>query len=382
MGEFGESRIETVTKSSDILIIGGGVTGLTTAWFLTNSGADVTVVDRQRTGREASWAGAGMLPPGNLNTAATPEARLRALSHSLWDELSAELYDITGIDTGYRRCGSIELFANADHQSESLQQWTAEQLSYETLNGTELQQRFPQIDRHHQNAAWLPEFGQVRNPRQLKALRSACERRGVQILEHIEDVRLQDNGSGLVRVDSDSHSLSAGRICVTAGAWSRRLLNDVRVELPVQPVRGQILQLKTSRPLLDHVVELGRRYFVPRSDGLMLIGSTEEYAGFAKQNTVDGIAQLLSFATSILPDLSRAEIARMWAGLRPGSPDELPYLGRVPGFENLFVGAGHFRSGLQMSPGTGLILSRLLLDQDSPIDLQGLTVDRQHTTLV
>jgi len=115
---------------------------------------------------------------------------------------------------------------------------------------------------------------------------------------------------------------------------------------------------------------------VPRRDGLILVGSTEEDAGFVKQNTTEGVAELLAFATMLVPSLARAEVVRTWAGLRPGSPDELPLLGAVPGFTNLFLGAGHFRSGLQMSPATGTILADLMLGRSPAISLDGLSVDR------
>ena len=109
---------------------------------------------------------------------------------------------------------------------------------------------------------------------------------------------------------------------------------------------------------------------------LILIGSTEEDAGFVKQTTTEGVSGLLNFARWLVPSLARAEVVQSWAGLRPGSPDELPLLGAIPGFSNLFVGAGHFRSGLQMSPGSGTILADLLLDASPEISLQGLTADR------
>ena len=154
------------------------------------------------------------------------------------------------------------------------------------------------------------------------------------------------------------------------------MLEPLGGTLPVKPVRGQMAQLQVSQLPFTCVIEQGRRYVVPRADGLILVGSTEEDVGFEKRNTTEGVASLLKFAESVVPELGRAEMVRCWAGLRPGSPDELPFLGAVPEFSNLFVGAGHFRSGLQMSPATGAILSDLLLDRTPAIDMTGLTWDR------
>ena len=141
-------------------------------------------------------------------------------------------------------------------------------------------------------------------------------------------------------------------------------------------------QLQVSPMMFTRVIEQGRRYIVPRADGLLLVGSTMEVAGFEKKTTADGMSSLLKFAKSIVPELGQCEVVRCWAGLRPGSPDELPFLGRVPNFENLFIGAGHFRCGLQMSPGTGAVLNDLLMDREPVIDLAGLNVDRQPQSWV
>jgi len=124
------------------------------------------------------------------------------------------------------------------------------------------------------------------------------------------------------------------------------------------------------------VIQQGRRYVVPRPDGLMLVGSTEERCGFEKRTTGEGIQSLLEFAVSVVPALGDAEVVTSWAGLRPGSADELPMIGRLAGLENLFVAAGHFRSGLQMSVGTAWVLADLMMDREPAISLNGLSPDR------
>ncbi|MEZ6128201.1 MAG: glycine oxidase ThiO [Planctomycetaceae bacterium] len=362
----------------DILIIGGGVIGLTTACRLADYGASVTIVDRQRIGREASWAGAGMLPPGGTTDIKTPEARLRSLSSALWAELSQELLDCTGIDNGYRRCGAINVCTddNRDSFFDQIAEWQAEGIEVMLSDRAELSQHIPDLHSDFQTGAFLPDFCQVRNPRHVKALASACLQRGVQIVEDAEQLTLHAD-AGRVTASTPTRRFPADRICVTAGSWTAPLLQALNVSLPVQPVRGQIAQLQVSRLPFSCVIELGRRYLVPRPDGLILVGSTEEHVGFEKRNTTEGVAGLLKFAESLVPGLSQAEVLRCWAGLRPGSPDELPFLGRIPGFENLFVGAGHYRSGVQMSPGTAAVLSNLLLDAESPISLEGLESGRQ-----
>ena len=366
-----------MNQHPDILIIGGGVIGLSTAYNLAGQGVSVSVVDRQQVGREASWAGAGMLPPGQLRNATTPEARLRSFSHTLWEQLSADLKNRTGIDNGYRRCGAIEICANDDAVAfeQQVREWQAEGIAVERVDRAAMETRVPDLHKDFHDGIFLPDFGQARNPRHLKALAGACRQLGVDIVEDVEQLTLQAR-NGRVEATTTARHFSTDRLCVTAGSWSTQILAPLGVALPVRPVRGQMAQLRMAQIPFSCVIELGRRYIVPRTDGLILVGSTEENVGFEKRNTTEGISGLLKFAESVVPELGQAEVLRCWAGLRPGSPDGLPFLGRVPEFENLFVGAGHFRSGLQMSPGTGAILSDLLLDRTPAISVDGLACDR------
>ena len=362
----------------EIVIVGGGVVGLSTALQLAERGVAVTLVDRQQAGREASWAGAGMLPPGNSANAATPEARLRSYSHALWPEFASSLVDKTGIDIGYHVCGAIEVCSDETQYEfqQHVKQWQAEGIRVERMSGRAVRGYVANHDDRFEDAAFLPDFCQVRNPRYLQAMRAACLLRGVEILEHVHtsDIRRKDDRISDIRVGE--RTLRFDRICFSVGAWSAALLQPLGLSIPVKPVRGQIVQLRLPAPPFRCVIEHGRRYIVPRRGGLILIGSTEEDAGFAKQTTTDGVAGLLDFASSLVPSLALAEVVNSWAGLRPGSPDELPLLGQVPGFSNAFIGAGHFRSGLQMSPATGMILADLMLGQTPAISLEGLRADR------
>lgn len=318
-----------------------------------------------------------MLPPGHLQYARTPEARLRSYSHQLWDQLSADLIDRTGIDNGYRRCGAVELAASESCQlQDMLHAWQQERLDVQQLDRAQLERLVPDLHPQYQTGVCLPEFGQVRNPRHLKALAMACRNAGVEIVEGCETLRLQNDGRGRAEVVSADRRFPCDRICISAGAWTSELLQPLGMSVPVQPVRGQMVQLKVEQLPFRCVIERGLRYLVPRADGLILVGSTMERSGFEKKTTAEGVADLIQFAQSLVPSLGRAELVRTWAGLRPGSPEELPYLGPVPGFDNLMVAAGHFRSGLQMSPGTGAIMADLLLGRAPVIDMTGLEFAR------
>ncbi len=156
-----------------------------------------------------------------------------------------------------------------------------------------------------------------------------------------------------------------------ASSWEQ-----LGIELSVRPVKGQIAMLETTRLPISRMIELGHRYLVPRPDGRVLVGATQEEVGFDKRVTAGAIGELLAMAIDVCPQLSDASLVKSWAGLRPGSADGLPYLGRTAEYENLFVAAGHFRSGLQMSPGTARLMRQLLLDQPTDIPLDGFSLDR------
>jgi glycine oxidase len=374
----------------DVIVIGGGVIGLSVALELAGQGAAVTVLEQADFGREASWAGAGILPPGNLDAAVTPEARLRALSHSLWPDWAEALTAETGIETGYARCGGLELRSgteeNLDDLAAETEWWREQGVRVEELNSDSLKELEPLVSPEILAAYRLPDLGQVRNPRLLKALLSGCAARGVRLrpgtpvigLEEQDDGRAEDKGRLIDSLKTHSGRARAGRYLVTGGAWSRGLLASVGVDVAINPVRGQMVLLSQTPRMFSHVLQTGPRYIVPRDDGQILIGSTEENVGFLKANTALAVSELLAFGASRVPALAHARFECCWSGLRPGSQDGLPYLGRVAGFDNLFIAAGHFRSGLQMSPGTARLTRQALLDQETDIPLEPFQSDRPH----
>lgn len=225
-------------------------------------------------------------------------------------------------------------------------------------------------------ACYLPDECQLRNPWYLRALRRACEGRGVVISPLSPVVNFECDHGLITGVITEQEVIRAGQVCVTSGAWSGTLLQKLGITLGVIPIRGQIVLFKSERPVLRTIVNEGPRYLVPREDGYLLAGSTEEEAGFDKRTTDEGIAELISFARSLVPALEQAEIERTWAGLRPASFDGFPYLGAIPGFKNAFVATGHFRSGLYLSPGTAVVMAELMCGEQPTIDLGPFAVTR------
>ncbi|MEX2138575.1 MAG: glycine oxidase ThiO [Pirellulales bacterium] len=372
----------------DCLVIGAGVIGLSIAYELSGHGLRVRVIDRQRPAAEASWAGAGILPPPPA-TPQTPLEQLAALSVRLHSEWARQLRNETGIDNEYRRCGAWYL--RMQDVSEPV-----------AVTGPEMTRRADYVNGHPMvqsvklrevaesepalavvcsekailAAGLANDEAQLRNPRHLQALLSACECRGVKVESDVEVTGFWVSAGQVVGAQTSSGPKYAGTFCVTSGAWTGQLTEMVGISIPLVPIRGQMVLLRNPQPGLRRIVNVGKRYLVPRLDGRVLVGSTEENVGYEKCNTDEGIAGLLDFAGTLVPHWRTAEVERTWAGLRPATSDEMPYLGRAPALDNLFVAAGHFRSGIYLSPATAVVMSELIRGLPPSIDLSAFRIDR------
>ena len=184
-------------------------------------------------------------------------------------------------------------------------------------------------------------------------------------------------GPRVVAVETPTGKVACGTIVVAAGPWTGRLLAGLGLEVPTPPVKGQMVLLRSDRPVLRRIVEHGDRYLVPRDDGHVLVGATEEDAGFDTRTTDEAVRSLIDEAVTLCPALASCSFDRAWAGLRPGSVDSRPYLGPAPGFENLYVASGHKRAGLQLSTGTALLLADLVRGRPPRIALEAFAPGRE-----
>jgi glycine oxidase len=358
--------------TADVLIVGGGVIGLTTAAFLAERDIRVVLLDRADLGRQASWAGAGILPPGDPERSSTPAEQIRALGSASFPALSGQMRELTGIDNGFRVCGGIEL-SHEDFLPTDEWAGPGAVAVRPDRAGIELE---PSLAEHITSACYLPDLAQVRNPRHLQALIRMCEMRNVRLIPNTSVDAIIRRGERVVRVETATGSFIAGQYLLATGAWTDELTRDLGWRPDIRPVRGQIALLNTGVTGVRPVLMQGKRYLVPRDDGRILIGSTEERVGFDPRPTAAGVAGLLSFAVELMPSLRDATMERCWAGLRPGSPDGQPFLGRVPGFDNLFVAAGHFRAGIQLSPITARLMTQLLTGHPTEMPLEAFRPDR------
>lgn len=367
-----------------VVLVGGGIIGLSLAYELSRRGAAVTLLERGDLGREASWAGAGILSPGNPEvTELPPLDRLRALSDPLLDDWSRQLREETGVDNGYRRCGALYV-ATDEAETVALQKaeerWTRCGVEFEVLDADALVSAEPNLSPRVRRACYVPREAQVRNPRHLRALALAAATRGARLETGSPAVGFETDGSVVTGVRTPRSTFRGDAHVITAGAWTGRLLKPLCPDRPVPaPVRGQIVLLEGTRTApVRHVLWRGSRYVVPRPDGRVLLGSTMEDAGFVAHPTAKGVQGLLAFGAELVPDLAGLRFERAWAGLRPGSPDGLPDLGAVPGWGHLYVAAGHLRGGLELSTGTALVMSQLLLNETAAMPLDAFRPGRHE----
>jgi glycine oxidase len=292
----------------------------------------------------------------------------------LFPELSSQLQAETGIDNGYRQSGGLEVLIDGPDQ---ISAWQRQGLAYEELTVAAVRACEPKLDPPAGRYFYFPDMAQVRNPRHVRALEEACRRRQVTLLGDTRLDKVDCTGGRVRAIETSAGRLETAQCVIAAGAWSGDIVKALGVDISVKPIRGQIALLDSDLPILRHIIIAGKHYLVPRDDGRILVGSTEEDVGFDKRTTARAIAELLSFAQRIAPALGDLPVERTWAGLRPGNADDLPYIGRVPGVENLVVATGHFRSGIELSPGTARLVRALVRGEQPAIAVEAFRLDRQ-----
>jgi glycine oxidase len=369
-------------ETADVVIIGGGVIGLTIARALALRGIrDVLLLERGGLGAESSYAAGGMLAPRAEADQADEFFELACRSRALYPAFAAALLAETGTDVELDTTGALYLALTGEDEEEIARrcEWqTRAGLAVEKLGAAEVLRLEPRISQAVRGALRFPLDIQVENRRLLTALIAANEKLGVRLITgvNVESLRLQ-NGR-VAGVETARGFVSSRRVVVASGAWtslltasesSKQLLPRVRIE----PVRGQMLCFAAQPPLVRHVIYSPRGYLVPRRDGRLLAGSTSEQAGFSKQVTAGGVNAIISQALEIAPALGSLPLVDSWAGLRPRAADDLPVLGPSQ-IDGLIYATGHYRNGILLAPITGELIADVvvsnvvspLLDRFSP----------------
>lgn len=345
-----------------VVIVGGGINGLLTAYELAHAGQTVTLVEADALARQASWAGGGIVSPLYPWRYSPAVTALAEWAQNAYPELCQTLFESTGIDPEFERSGM--LYLDPPDLRDAVAWARAQQCRHELVPAPELPQRWPELAEDVVTGLWLPDIAHVRNPRLLQALiRHLQCMPTVSLQSHtMVDAVLGAKGIELASVVlANGERLFADRVVVCAGAWSAQLLPKTSVS--IEPVRGQMLQFGGESNELSCMIMRDGHYLIPRRDGLVLCGSTLEHAGFNTQVTDEAREQLQRAAARMVPRFKRKQVLRHWAGLRPGTANGIPYIGPVPGHENVWVNAGQYRNGLVLAPASARLLRELLLGQ-------------------
>ena len=347
----------------DVAIIGAGLIGLATAFELADRGAVVRVFERGEPGRAASWAGAGMLAPYTERVENEALLDLCASSLALYPSFVERVREASGVDPHLHLNGVVnaafddakldELRAHASMLAERV-------VPFELLDRSQTLALEPALGKHVAGALVVPDEGYVDNRRLGRALIAACAARGVSIVSNALDIAVECDDRRVRGVRSERGFSSAQYVINAAGAWAAQVPGIPEFCAPsIEPVKGQMLALAMPHGFVRRTTWVPGAYLVPREDGRLLIGATVEHAGFDERVTAASVRALLDAALAAAPSLGDFSLTETWAGLRPGTPHGLPYIGATA-LDGLLLATGHYRNGILLTPVTAKAIADIV----------------------
>src|SRR6266700_1648034 len=330
------------TIPTDVLIIGGGVSGCAIAYYLRQFDVDVTVLDQGEIGAQASRAAAGLLAPLGSLSGPGPLADLLLASWAIFPTLVPELENITGLTTHYHQTGALRIVLspkNIPNLRKRMSAWQPLRLTMHLLSGSEARQREPLLAPDVSAAIYAPQEGQIKAPLLTSAFAQAATHRGAKLHSHQQVLSIQHTGNKVTTVrTAQGETIACNHLILANGAWANSLGQLLQLELPVTPQRGQILSLQQPSTPLQHIIF---------GEALYLVSS-----------------------------LASCPINQIWTGFRPKTPDNLPILGKAPGWDNVTVAVGHGSIGIMLSPITGKTIAELVVTGEVPEIIKPFSAER------
>jgi glycine oxidase len=367
-----------------VLIIGGGIIGLSIAWRLIGIGKKVVVVDKRNLGKEASWAAAGMLS-GRLDLKPS-EKRLLPIfekSHHAWPKFAKELENKSGKRIGYRKEGTLMIACDINEEQKLKNNYNFlknNNIHVSWLSGNKIREKEPYVSNNVLSGFFSPEDHHVNNRYILDALITILKKNKNNCIfkENTEVEKIITDKDQVIGVQTRNETIKTKEIIICSGAWTNKIKNIEIKEVPIRPVKGQMVCLKMPKniSLLKHILWRENVYLVPRDNSDLIIGATEEEMGFDKSLTAGGIYNLLKIAREALPAIENLSIVESWAGLRPATRDEAPIIGPSKKIKGLIYATGHHRNGILLAPLTSNVIKNYYLNGKIENDFNNLRPGR------
>jgi len=353
-----------------ILIIGGGIIGLSIAWRLIGIGKKVIIIDKKNLGKEASWAAAGMLS-GRLDLKPCEKKLLPIFekSHLAWPKFAEELENKSGKSIGYKKEGTLRVACDL-HEEKKLKNnydfLKNNKVNITWLSGDKIRDKEPYVSNNVLSGFFSPDDHHVNNRYILDALITILKKNKNNCIfkENTEVEKIITNKNQVIGVKTNNEIIKTKEIIVCSGAWTSKIKNIEIKEVPIRPVKGQMVCLKVPKniSLLKHILWRENVYLVPRNNSDLIIGATEEEMGYDKSLTVGGIYNLLKIARELLPAIEDLSIVESWSGLRPTSRDDAPIIGPSKKLKGLIYATGHHKNGILLAPLTSSIIKNYYLN--------------------
>ena len=352
---------------SDVVVIGAGIVGCACAYELAKRGASVTVLEYGRAGMQSTNAAAGIVAP-----MIDPHASRAMLQFGLragreYPSVVEELERACGFGVEYMPQGALRIAFGEEGADELRRTYTMQRelgFPLDWLDGPVLREVEPRLNQRASAGVFSPTEGNVSNQLITLALERAATALGVQLRERTAVAGFTTSGDRVTAVRTTDASFPADTVILAAGARSGQIAAKLHADLPVIPVRGQMIALGGMRPPVHHVIGGPHGYIVPRANGLLFAGATVEPVGFRRRTTKTGVRMVRTMAMELVPQLAAATVHFDWAGLRPGTIDGLPIVGPLPAWPNVIAATGHYRDGILMGPLTGKVVADGIVNRE------------------
>jgi glycine oxidase len=348
-------------ETPEILIVGGGIIGCALARELARANQKVLVVERGQVGAGASSAAAGLLAPALSASPVGPLADLCFQSAALYDGWVDELRQDGAGDVGYRCPGLLELYDESTPLSLAPEAVGSDRQRIERLSPKEVRKREPALRSETLAGLFYPDAAQVNPTRLTRQVARVGQLAGVEFRLGEAVQQLLRDGDRISAVHTGRGVYHPGTVVLTAGAWSGEIASTLALELPTRPVKGQLLLADCLVSPVRTPMHYGEALLAPQPGGRLMLGVTVEEAGFDVRVTVAGVRAILERTAALVPGLDELPLYRAWAGLRPATPDEWPYMGPVLPLKNLWVSTGHYRKGILLAPLCARLMARSIL---------------------